>query len=59
MRLMVDRYGNIHRLNNQNQHHSFDGKPAYIGYDGTLTWYDKGRFIKRLHPDGTITPSNR
>ena len=58
-KIKVNNRGSISVFNEQGRLHSFDGKPAYIAWDGGLTWYDKGRFIKRLHPNGTVTLSNR
>ena len=54
MRIIIDIWGSVHKLNEYDQHHSFDGKPAYIGYDGELAWYTKGTLTKIQRPGEPI-----
>ena len=52
MRVFIDCYGGIHKQDLQGNHHSFDDKPAFIGPDGMMAWYDRGQLIKVIEYDG-------
>lgn len=54
MHIEIDRYGGIHKLNDQDQHHSFDGKPAVIRRDGHLSWFEHGRLVKTQFSSGFV-----
>ena len=54
MHIRIDVYGNIRRWNDQNQLHSFNGKPAVIRANGGMSWYDNGWATKHVFYDGTV-----
>lgn len=46
MRVEIDEYGIIYTYNDNNNRHSFNGKPAEIRSNGYMAWYDNGRLLK-------------
>lgn len=47
----VDEEGNIATYAGNGYLHSFNGKPAFIGPDGMMAWYDMGHVIKIVCSD--------
>lgn len=52
MRIEIDSLGGIHKVNDEDQLHSFDAKPAYIRSSGVISWYDRGFRYKTIWPNG-------
>lgn len=52
MRIEVTEIGVIETINENDNLHSVNGKPARIRPSGTLMWYDDGRLTKIIWADG-------
>lgn len=55
MRIVITYSGAIKTVNEIGMLHSFNGKPAYIEFDGTMWWYDNGKPFKSVLPYGIVT----
>lgn len=52
--IKVDHRGGISIYNENGRLHSFDGKPAYVAHTGGLDWYENGKAVKSIYPDGRV-----
>lgn len=55
MRVVITYTGAIKTVNETGRLHSFNDKPAYIDFDGSMYWYDNGKLFKSVMPSGMVS----